>query len=409
MKQSELIITALLARGERDVTERSAQKFRKFTRTYGAIRLNGELRPVTAGGSFWFVSRNGSLRLGSTSSGSQRVKQEAKNALLQESRDVKNSRNTTRAEEKSPLESTSQSNLKENEMAVKKATKPAKKPTAPAKQKGPSSPTETPEHKAKVAKTLAKSVQSSRDEDQQRKPAAKPKHVTLADKVEKAGGKKVFRTREEARKNMAAPAVEARRKQDHSNRVAAALDNDLVRVDPKPSEVQDQLEKDVEVDPISAVKDAGLMEHVVGKGPYRILLPQDANAELTLAQRVAMARNIIDLHGKLPYIKTLELRKPDFYNAETQSQREPAAAEKAPSNKPATKPAAAATSSASTITDGVPLKKICADIDIDPKIARRILRAKGAKPGGRWEWPADQVEATKKIIKEEAKKLEAKE
>jgi hypothetical protein len=118
-----------------------------------------------------------------------------------------------------------------------------------------------------------------------------------------------------------------------------------------------------------------------------------------------MAKNIQELHGKLPYIKTIALRKPDFYNAEAEAKKQaanPVAKDRAPSNK-------TTSSAASTIPNGVPLKKICADINIDPKIARRILRAKGKKPGGRWEWPQAEVEATKKLIKDEAAKLAGKE
>jgi len=60
------------------------------------------------------------------------------------------------------------------------------------------------------------------------------------------------------------------------------------------------------------------------------------------------------------------------------------------------------------LTDGVPLKKICSDVDIDPKLARRALRsAKIDKPGGRWEWPKDQVEKIKAILIKAKKELES--
>lgn len=56
------------------------------------------------------------------------------------------------------------------------------------------------------------------------------------------------------------------------------------------------------------------------------------------------------------------------------------------------------------IPGGVSLKKVCADADIDPKLARRILRAKGGKPGGRWEWTPEEAPKIIKMLKEEAAK-----
>lgn len=46
----------------------------------------------------------------------------------------------------------------------------------------------------------------------------------------------------------------------------------------------------------------------------------------------------------------------------------------------------------------VPLKKICADANIDPKIARRVLRGHGQKPAGRWEWPVASVPVIMSIL-----------
>lgn len=62
----------------------------------------------------------------------------------------------------------------------------------------------------------------------------------------------------------------------------------------------------------------------------------------------------------------------------------------------------------STIVDGVSLKKVCAEADIDPKLARRILRSKGAKPGGRWEWKPDEVAGVVKLLKDGAAALKSK-
>ncbi len=91
--QAEALKQALLARGERDVTNSGASKFTKFTRQYYGTRgPDGQLRPVkdTERGVHWFVSRrNGSLRVGRTSSASQKVKDEIKAILLAEGRTTK--------------------------------------------------------------------------------------------------------------------------------------------------------------------------------------------------------------------------------------------------------------------------------------------------------------------------------
>lgn len=49
-----------------------------------------------------------------------------------------------------------------------------------------------------------------------------------------------------------------------------------------------------------------------------------------------------------------------------------------------------------TIT--VPLKKICATVDIDPKKARRILRDKMERPNGRWSWTIVQSKRVEAIL-----------
>jgi len=64
-----------------------------------------------------------------------------------------------------------------------------------------------------------------------------------------------------------------------------------------------------------------------------------------------------------------------------------------------------AVKSTTSITDGVPLKKVCAAANIDPKIARRILRSKGQKPGGRWEWSKEEAPKIEEILKAEYEKL----
>lgn len=83
---NEAIVAALEARGERDITNGSASKFRKFTRRYAGLRICGHLKPaaVMDKPTFWFVSRNGSLRVGFTSSSSRKAKAEVKSALYEE-------------------------------------------------------------------------------------------------------------------------------------------------------------------------------------------------------------------------------------------------------------------------------------------------------------------------------------
>lgn len=87
MRQSEAIIKALTARGEAEVTMAGASKFRKFSRKYRGLRdEQGALVPVgtVITESFWFVSRNGSLRSGPTSAKSRLVKSEVKAAIVKE-------------------------------------------------------------------------------------------------------------------------------------------------------------------------------------------------------------------------------------------------------------------------------------------------------------------------------------
>lgn len=48
----------------------------------------------------------------------------------------------------------------------------------------------------------------------------------------------------------------------------------------------------------------------------------------------------------------------------------------------------------------IPLKKICGEINVDPKLARRLLRAEKSipRPEGRWEFDPKDVERIKKLI-----------
>lgn len=58
--------------------------------------------------------------------------------------------------------------------------------------------------------------------------------------------------------------------------------------------------------------------------------------------------------------------------------------------------------------DAVALKKVCSEANVDPKLARRILRSKGQKPGGRWEWPKGEVAKIVALLKKEAAEFEKK-
>lgn len=240
---------------------------------------------------------------------------------------------------------------------------------------------------AAKATSIAKSVQSSRDEDQQRE-------TKKAGPAPKSG--------EQIKKDSMKPALDAKRKQDAENRSAQLLETGLVTIDPKDAKIP------LDVEPINAsLKDEpdGLVEFEVQGTSLRLLALRDPNATPTLAQRLSIARRLLEVGPKLPkYIKTVEQKKPDFSNAEIKVARGEEKVEGAPSNKPAGA-GNSGNGKTSSIANGVPLKKICADIDIDPKLARRILRSKGKKPGGRWEWEAKEVDDVKKLIKDEAKKL----
>jgi hypothetical protein len=50
--------------------------------------------------------------------------------------------------------------------------------------------------------------------------------------------------------------------------------------------------------------------------------------------------------------------------------------------------------------NAIPLKKICGDCNVDPKLARRLLRAETSipRPEGRWEFNPKDVERIKKVI-----------
>lgn len=69
-----------------------------------------------------------------------------------------------------------------------------------------------------------------------------------------------------------------------------------------------------------------------------------------------------------------------------------------------TKARVKATKAAVSNGEVVPLKKICADLGMEPRIVRRLLRdAKVDRPDGRWEWPAAEAKAISERITELAK------
>lgn len=163
----------------------------------------------------------------------------------------------------------------------------------------------------------------------------------------------------------------------------------------------------------------GLAEYPVKGTPYSVLGLIDPDQKPTIAQIVAMARRLVEVAPKLPrYIKRAAIPAYMFhskFNPEASEVEEDPTNDN-PESEPATKSkrrvARMATDTKGSmkttvieIPNGVPLKKVCADIDIDPGLARRILRSKGKKPTGRWEWKPEDVEGVKALLKEEAGKL----
>lgn len=176
----------------------------------------------------------------------------------------------------------------------------------------------------------------------------------------------------------------------------------------------------IDPDPISAVVVEGLMEYQVKGTHLRLLGMADPTQTPSIDQRRAMAQRLIEVGPFLPrYVKSAEwkvapkqepVKKDDpkdfgidenHHPKETTQEQErgPAVGRTGPVRKMlATKKPA--------LEGGVPLKKICSDVDIDPKDARRALRAaKIDKPGGRWEWLPADVPAIKKILEKAKQEL----
>ena len=157
----------------------------------------------------------------------------------------------------------------------------------------------------------------------------------------------------------------------------------------------------LETTPISATKYEGLVEYEIKGTALRLVGLADPTQTPTDPQRVIMARRLVEVGPQLPkYVKGVKIAPVAFHskndpdNSEHKSRREEAVAEDRPKRE---KKTVATTSS--TIVNGVPLKKLCAEIDLEPKDARAILRkAKVEKPGGRWEWTKEDAENIKAIL-----------
>lgn len=182
-------------------------------------------------------------------------------------------------------------------------------------------------------------------------------------------------------------------------------------------------------DPISATIHDGLMDYPVMGTHLRLLCMVDPTQTPTLAQRVAMAKRLNDVGPFLPrYIKSVSylpgkgVSDEDIAASKSEGKGLDVKAEKAEfgigddhnpkddtpkseSGRNVSQRAARATvkaAAADALVGGIPLKKICAEVDIDPKDARRCLRAKKIeKPGGRWEWTKERAEEIKVILRKE--------
>lgn len=210
--------------------------------------------------------------------------------------------------------------------------------------------------------------------------------------VETIGGKSKKRTKEE------------------DLRLKQVLENPSVKVEL--GEARLPLEKD----PISSTIHEGLMDYKIEGTHLRLLGMVDPTKTPTVEQRVAMAKRLNEVGPFLPrYIKSVELRpssgitKEDIAAATSDGTDDPVvvearAARKARETVAAKEPVASRTAAvkkvlAEPIEGGIPLKKICAEVDIDPKDARRCLRSKKIeKPGGRWEWTAERAKEIKAIL-----------
>lgn len=241
------------------------------------------------------------------------------------------------------------------------------------------------------AKNVAADAQRAQDLASGKAEPKKPEPTSQPQPTKTAPKKRVSSAAQNADKvkeEMLKPALLAKQKKDAEIRSEQLKETGLVVIEPADAKIP--LKPEI----ASALAAEGLMEYEVEGTSVRLIGLADPNATPTLAQRLAIARRLIEADGKLPkYVKTIKAKQPEFDNAVKEAAVKPAAAPRA------------ASSAASSIPNGVPLKKVCAGINIEPKLARRILRSKGAKPGGRWEWPEAEVANVQKMLKDEADKL----
>jgi|SRR5579863_2571073 len=150
----------------------------------------------------------------------------------------------------------------------------------------------------------------------------------------------------------------------------------------------------------------GLAEFAVKDTAYKLVGMIDPSQEPTIEQRRAIARRLIDIGPKLPqYIQGAAMPAHMFHSSAMGRTKTKEGGE---GDATSSTPRAAKKATAEGIPNGVPLKKVCAQANVDPKVARRILRSKGKKPAGRWEWTPEDVPAVVELLKIEAAKLEKK-
>lgn len=227
------------------------------------------------------------------------------------------------------------------------------------------------------------------------------------------------------------PREKARKKDPVSEkRLDQIMKNDLVKVEPGEQRIP------LENDAISATIHEGLMDYLIEGTHLRLLGMIDPKETPSVEQRVAMARRLNEVGPFLPrYIKSVELTSHKAFDAEevkesqevsviNQERRKKTDAvngvgkvyssptetdghrkrtkRRVEEGKTSSAPATPKVPKAEAIPGGIPLKKLCADVDIDPKDARRCLRAKKVeKPGGRWEWTPERAEEIKVILRAE--------
>lgn len=72
----------------------------------------------------------------------------------------------------------------------------------------------------------------------------------------------------------------------------------------------------------------------------------------------------------------------------------------APQGKGSSKPKKTSTPAPAASGPTVSLKRICQELEMDPRKARQILRKKLGNTEGRWEWPTAEAEKIKSLLKE---------